>query len=431
MKFSDVLRRSGRNLRQAKARTLLTALALAVGGFTLTITLAGANGAKAYSARLVNANLDPSSLIVVKDKSLLSSNGAPDSTPMEYDDSLTSLGAQSALVKELSESDAAKIRAIPGVDDVLVFYAANPQFVTGPNDKRYTVRTKSYDPRITHNFLAGNLHGDVPPGSVLLPNDYVRLLGFTSARDAVGQTVTMQLRRLTGETEKRQFRVAAVWQAPATLVDITGKDDMLLSQADAQSVYGYINAGTTNAGRFISLTAHIADGTDKATLDAAKQRINRAGYAALSAQDTQALISQIINVLQIIIIVFGIITLVASFFGVVNTQYISVLERTSEIGLMKALGMSRSVVNKLFVLEATWIGFLGAVLGSGGAILVGLLINPWLSRKLNFGKDHLLIFKPWQIIGLIIFLMLITTLAGLLPARKAAKLDPIEALRAE
>jgi putative ABC transport system permease protein len=128
---------------------------------------------------------------------------------------------------------------------------------------------------------------------------------------------------------------------------------------------------------------------------------------------------------------FGVITLIASFFGVVNTQYISVLERTREIGLMKALGMSRRSVSLLFIIEATWIGFLGALLGSVLAVVAGSLLNPWISRKLSFGGEHLLIFKPSQIILLIAFLMLITTVAGLLPARKASRLDPIEALRTD
>ena len=165
--------------------------------------------------------------------------------------------------------------------------------------------------------------------------------------------------------------------------------------------------------------------------DTLKQQITKAGFAARTAEDIQKLLNQIISVLQGVVVVFGLITLVASFFGVVNTQYISVLERTREIGLMKALGASRKTISRLFIVEATWIGFLGALLGSVIAIAVGSLLNPVISKQLNFGNEQLLVFSPTQIIGLIVFLMFVTTIAGLLPARKAAKLDPIEALRTE
>jgi len=130
--------------------------------------------------------------------------------------------------------------------------------------------------------------------------------------------------------------------------------------------------------------------------------------------------------------VFGFITLIASVFGIVNTQYISVLERTREIGLMKALGMRRKDISRLFIIEAVWIGFLGGIIGSLTALGIGILANPSLSDVIGFDKGtYILIFKPLQIVILIFVLMFIAMIAGLLPARKAAKLDPIEALRTE
>lgn len=431
MKFVDTLKRSGRNLRQAKTRTILTALALAVGGFTLTLTLAAANGAKAYSDRLITTNLDPASLIVTKDKTLFGSGGSVNSKPQEYDSSLASLGPRGVLVKELNQNDITKISTIPGVASVFESYTTNTKYVTVPGSKQYTASAEAYNSKITHQFASGSVTGDVKPGFVVMPDDYLSLFGFKSAADAIGQTITVELQQTTGSSEARNYVVEAVTSAPSTLISGEIGTTLLFSSSDAYAIYNYVNFGTINADRFLYVSVRVVGGTNAVKLNAAKSAITQAGFAAESAADTQALIGQIINVLQIIILVFGFITLIASFFGVVNTQYISVLERTREIGLMKALGMGRRSVLGLFVIEATWIGFLGALIGSLGAFGLGMALNPWISQKLNFGADRFLIFKPMQLLGLIIFLMAVTTVAGLLPARRAARLDPIEALRTE
>lgn len=430
MRWGDILKRSARTLKQAKIRTLLTAAALAVGGFTLTATLAAANGAKTYGNKLIDTNFDPSSLIVSKSQDLFSKGGSSNK-PQLYSSSLTSLGFRGQQVKELDENDLNKLAKIPGVQSVFEPYNTATQYITNKGSAKYTGSVEAYDPNITHQFAAGSVSGQIPRGMVVLPEDYVSLLGFKNDQSAIGQTIQVHFRQILGGTEAKNYKILAIANSPSTLIGGDINTTLLLNSADAKADYEYVNQGTINYNRFLTATVRVTNGTNQAQLNSVQQTIKNAGYGAESAKNAQAVITQIVNVLQIIIIVFGLITLVASFFGVVNTQYISVLERTREIGLMKALGTSSSTINKLFIVEAAWIGGIGAVVGSGLAIIIGTALNPWISKKINFSGSNLLIFHPVQVVGLIIFLIIIAVIAGLLPARKASKLDPIEALRTE
>jgi putative ABC transport system permease protein len=121
MKLVDILNRSGRSLRTAKTRTILTSLAIAVGAFTLTLTLAAGNGIRAYTDRLVADNFDPTESIVGRDKEI-ENNGPFNMAPKEYDESVGSIRAGatggSLQLKQITDQDVAELSKLPIVEQV-------------------------------------------------------------------------------------------------------------------------------------------------------------------------------------------------------------------------------------------------------------------------------------------------------------------------
>ena len=135
----------------------------------------------------------------------------------------------------------------------------------------------------------------------------------------------------------------------------------------------------------------------------------------------------------VVLNVFGAIALLAATFGIVNTLLMAVNERTSEIGLMKALGADRKTIFTIFSLEAGSIGFWGSLSGIVMSIIVGLIANEYASR--NFLKDFvgfdLFAFPFFTFFGILVGGVVLALIAGALPSLRASRLDPIRALRYE
>ncbi len=162
-----------------------------------------------------------------------------------------------------------------------------------------------------------------------------------------------------------------------------------------------------------------------------RSRDERKGYETFSVQTSEQLLetfSNIFAVVQAVLVGIAAISLLVGGIGIMNTMYTSVLERTKEIGTMKAIGAKNSDILKIFLFES---GLLGLV---GGAI--GILIGIGLAKGTEYiataalGTTFLQAALPlYLIVGALAFSFLIGTASGILPAMQAAKLKPADALR--
>lgn len=453
MRSADILKRAGRSLRQAKARTLLTSLAIAVGAFTIMMSLAAGEGTRNYSNDLIQSNVDPQALFIVKDKTLFESGGTASTGLREFDADVSDQGGRS--IKLMNQGDIEELSKRKDLADVVPTYqlsVRSAQFEG--SDKTYSLEAQVYNPDVRSETAAGKLPKagqDIAANEVVLPEPYADTLGIKPA-DLIGKTVTLSItqpsqslseeevteilttegpqglaNRVQGETKEIPLKVVAL--AKQGTMSFSVSTAASVSSETAREIAEYTTKGTDNYQKYFGVTAKAAGDRDPAEV---KKAIEEKGYAAQTAKDLQSLIFTIVNVLQGIVIGFGILALIASVFGIINTQYISVLERTSQIGLMKALGMRGRDISKLFRYEAAWIGFLGGVIGIALAWILGTLANPWITESLDLGEgNYLLAFVPLHAALLLVALIVIAVTAGFFPARKAAKLDPIEALRTE
>ena len=139
------------------------------------------------------------------------------------------------------------------------------------------------------------------------------------------------------------------------------------------------------------------------------------------------LVGTILGIIQIVIIGFASIAILVGGIGITNSMFTSVRERTKEIGIMKAIGAKNSAILTIFLIEAGIVGILGGV----GGVLLGSI----LAKAINYyGQINPTFYftttiSPWMVIFALIFSFSIGCLAGFLPARAAAKLKPVEALR--
>lgn len=431
MRFRDILLTANSNLRKSKLRTILTISAVFIGALTLMLTTGVGLGLKTYVNEQVNA-VGAKDVMIIMGVAQQVDFGS-DNSPKEYDPNkpqTTSGGFQQVAL--LQPSDLEKIQNTPGIKSAQPMYTANPDYITSANTetKYQTVLTESIDGIQQPQAAGVMLDMQSSQYQITIPQSFVSVLGFSNDQDAVGKTVTFGFTDGAGAPFTTDAVIVGVQES--TLINEGGisGNTALLKAVQEQATAPLPPA---QRSQFVTVVAKFDPNMSKADQDALKKSLKDQGYEGTTLQDQLGVINDVINAITIFLNIFAGIALVAATFGIVNTLFMAVQERTREIGLMKALGMSRSRIFALFSLEAILIGFWGAIIALGVANLIGRLGSNLASKTIFKAFDGLQLFSfPFMsMVPIILLIMGIAFLAATLPARRAAKLDPIEALRYE
>jgi ABC-type antimicrobial peptide transport system permease subunit len=172
--------------------------------------------------------------------------------------------------------------------------------------------------------------------------------------------------------------------------------------------------------------------TSRESLNKASEQFLAKGFIVNSLSKTVEQANKIFSGIQIVLAVFGGIALVVSAIGMFNTMTVTLLERTKEIGIMRTIGASNLTIEILFLSEAVLMGFFGGLsgvaIGVGGGMAVNIILS-FVAKRMGGMAVNLFEFPVWFLSFMIIFSAILGAFTGYFPSRRAAKLNPLDAIR--
>lgn len=424
MNLIDLIKSSAGNLLRNKGRTLLTIIAIFIGSFTIYLTLGINTGVNNYMDLQLETVGNDQLLAVYKSDG--TGSMVPGSNLQEYDPEKNTAEASMITPKDIE-----KIGTIDNIHRVEPIAALTIDYIQGLTDSKYQLNAMG-SAGVDLDLEAGRqINNETDEYEIILDQEYIEPLGFKNAQDALEKEVVLGVSaQATGEQETVTAKVVGVRNFSFIQAGMT-----ILNQALSQRVQTIAEKGLPEnlKNQSFAAQAYLEDGLSSTKIDKIKKELRELGFQGMTIEDEINMFRLVINAITGVLTLFGAISLLAASFGIINTLYMSVQDRTRGIGLMKALGMSRSKVFLTFSFEALLIGFFGALTGILAAYGLGNVINDYAANTfLEELTGFELIGFSWSntltVMGVI---LLIAFLAGTLPANRAGKLDPIQALRYE
>lgn len=403
-----------KTIRTHKARTILALLGVVIGVFAVVVVTSLGEGVKGFVLGQVESF--GTDLIQVEVK-------IPNTTAMSSENSTSR--AQGTQITTLTVKDAEAIAKLPNVAALYAGTIGQERATYGSTGKRISLFGTGADvPMVDGNLKleSGRFFTSEEDDSLA----QVAVLGsdtketFFGTSDAVGEAITLkgQKYRVIGVLAPRG--AAAFFNLDTfTYVPVQTLQKKLLGVDYVQ----FISVKMTEPAREVETVADIV------ALLRKRHDIddpNKDDFSVTSTKEAQATLGDVLGSLSILLLALTSISLVVGGVGIMNVMYVSVSERTSEIGLRKAVGATSRSILQQFLFEALIITLVGGVIG----ILLGMLLTVALGAAFaSFGFALPLSFSFQSFLLGVGFSTAVGLIFGLAPAYRAAALTPMEALR--
>jgi putative ABC transport system permease protein len=451
VKLYDSIELAGRNLRESVLRNSLTTLGISVGVASLVAMLSLGIGLQQLASRRLQRSGLFDSIVVTSRRDLRSFN-------REQEES----GPAPAESPDLNESARGKIERVTGVVEAYpdLRFITELRYEDKPHLTMVAGMPMSYKDNDSFEGMQGRFFSSGEAHEVILQKSFAAELLGKSARGPDDISVAEVARPLLGKqlvmryAEKQDAGANSAsysvisHELALTIVGVTDLDpdsmrgsararlfipQKLIEQMRPMQAYDTRNAtGLTSPDPVYSTVVARASGAGK--VEAVEQAIKKLGFNTFSILDATKSMRRFFAILDLFLGIFGSLALTVASIGIINTLVMAILERRREIGIMKAVGASDSDVRGLFFAEAGAMGLLGGVFGTALGWVIGRVINFGTNiylRRQGFPPEHIWAVPVWLVAGAVGFAFFVSLVSGLYPASRAAKLDPVQALRYE
>ena len=422
--FFAAIRLALLNMKEKLARNILIALGGSIGIMSIIVMLSLGEGVNDYLTETMNANVNPL-VSEVRMPIVMETNNSEntDSSMMIMTPAGAEIPAGSApsgppagvtQSDPFGEEDLEKLRNIPHVAEVNLAYSS---LTIGSDNVIYEGEKYAFMNFGTTSGMTDSniLYGAFPEAGEILITEGVANQMAGTAEEAIGKEVTVDV-TIDGESLEKNYVISGIYSAGQAI-------------GAFESVY-------MSAESFETLTAEnnlevepnvvylVSD--DPENTQAIKDEVAALGYRGSSADALASTFTQMLDIFTYILSGVAGISLFVSAIMILTVLYISVVERTQEIGVIKAIGGRKKDIRRIFVSESFLIGLFSGILGVGIAYLITVVGNIVVE---NLFDTAILNMTPAFAVFGIVTSVIISMVAGLMPAQKAARLDPVEALR--